>query len=82
MTCRQRAWEQRRAAASGRAAIEVVERVIQVPVATTRLPTHGEWATLLRELAVQLDAGRIYQRDCDDLGEALNAVVLAWTRRR
>src|SRR4051794_33891290 len=30
--CRQRAWEQSRAAASGRAAIEVVERVVEVPV--------------------------------------------------
>ena len=40
-TCRQRAWEQRRAAASGRCAVEVVQRVVRVPVERERTPRHG-----------------------------------------
>ena len=30
-TCRKRAWEQARAAASGRSAVEIVERLVTVP---------------------------------------------------
>jgi len=68
-SCRQRAWEQSRAAASGRSAVEVVERRVEIPLpapptqAVLR-PAHRQWGALLRELAGQLNAGRIYDRDC------------------
>jgi hypothetical protein len=81
-TCRQRAWEQRRAAASGRCAVEVVERVVRVPVERERTPRHGDWPPLLRELAAQLDSGRIYFRELSELGEAMAAVLTAYRRRR
>jgi hypothetical protein len=47
--CRRRAWEQGRAAASGRSAVEVVERQVEVRVPVT--PTRRDWAPLLSELA-------------------------------
>ena len=53
--CRQRAWEQSRAAASGRSAVQVVERVIEKPVERVRMPRHDEWPGVLRELAGQLE---------------------------
>lgn len=80
-TCRQRAWELRRAAASGRAAVEIVERLVAVPTPTRSAPAHGEWVDLLHELAAQLDAGRIYDRELVDLAAALRELRAAWTRR-
>ncbi len=77
--CRQRAWEQARAAASGRAAVQVVERHVEVP---TRLPlTRRDWPQALHELAQQLDDGRIYDRDLSGLSVALDAVLEAYNRR-
>ena len=81
-SCRQRAWEQRRAAASGRAAIEVVERIVQVPVERQRVPRHDEWPSVLGELATQLDTGRTYNRELDELGNTLAVVLAAFRRRR
>ena len=81
-SCRQRAWEQRRAAASGRSAIEVVERVVHVAVERDRKPRRGDWPALLRDLAAQLDAGTIYARDLPDIGDALAAVLTAYRGRR
>lgn len=78
-TCRHRAWEQKRAAASGRSAIEVVERRVEVPVPAT--PSRREWAGLLDELARQVEDGRIYDRDLLELFEALGAVLEALRRR-
>jgi hypothetical protein len=78
--CRQRAWEQARAAASGRSAVEVVERVVEVPAARDRTRPE-QWETLLRELATQLDTGRIYARDLPELGTALTAALDAFQRR-
>ncbi len=76
---RQRAWEQSRAAASGRAAVQVVERRVEVP---TRQPlTRRDWSQALQELAEQLDDGRIYDRDLADLSVALDAVLEAYNRR-
>lgn len=80
--CRQRAWEQSRAAASGRSAVEVVERVVEVPVASERTPRREDWPALLRELTAQLDDGRIYARTLPDLGSALNDLVVACNRRQ
>ena len=79
--CRQRAWEQSRAAASGRSAVEIVERVVEVPVAREQTPRRDEWPALLRELAAQLDDGRIYARDLTTLGTALNDLAAAFNRR-
>jgi hypothetical protein len=55
--CRHRAWQQNRAAASGRAAVQVVERIVVTPAAqpALRTPRHDEWIGLLRELSRQLD---------------------------
>lgn len=62
---RHRAWEQRRAAASGRSAIELIERVIEVerPVEVVRsvevevMPKGARWAAALNDFARQLDNG-------------------------
>lgn len=78
-TCRQRAWEQDRAARSGRAAVEIMER--QVPVPTPTSPRHLEWASVLEDLAHQLDTGAIYHRDVQPLARALNDVLAAFERR-
>lgn len=91
-SCRHRAWEQRRAAESGRAATEVVERVVtvEVPLVRTvtehvqlppRKPTGSDWAPLLAELSRQLDTGLIYPRDLAAVTDAVNDVVGAINRR-
>ncbi|MGI8677392.1 MAG: hypothetical protein ACR2LX_01630 [Jatrophihabitans sp.] len=76
--CRQRAWEQNRAASSGRAAVQIVERRIEVPVPAAARhgnPTHGEWLPLLAELARQLDTGAVYPRDLNELMPAIENVL-------
>jgi hypothetical protein len=80
--CRQRAWEQSRAAASGRAAVEVVERLVEVPVARERTPRRAGWPALLCELAAQLNDGSIYARDLPELGTGLNELAAAYNRRQ
>ena len=96
-SCRHRAWEARRAAMSGALAVRVVDRVVEVEravhvieqVEVPTLPKGPAWAPALRELARQLDAGRVYDRDLGDLVESLDAVLDAvrrrpgaWSRRR
>src|SRR3954451_16211693 len=71
--CRQRAWEQSRAAASGLAAVQVVERRVEVPVPAAA--KRADWPRLLHELARQVDDGRIYDRDLDDVAAAIIVVV-------
>ena len=78
-TCRHRAWEQTRAAASGRAAVHVVERQVEVRVPAA--PTRRDWARLLTELTRQLADGRVYDRDLPELAAALGAVLAAYSRR-
>ena len=83
--CRQRAWEQSRAAASGRSAVSVVERRVEIPVRSfgvqeSRQPLHGDWVSLLRALAGQLDSGAVYARDIPTLTLALNEVLTAYER--
>ena len=101
--CRQRAWEQARAAASGRSAVTVVERLVPAPVAApvpvprrvkgpgpsvpAAVPTTGSgWVQHLHELARQLAAGRIYDRDLDPVilafNDALDALTTRIQRRR
>jgi hypothetical protein len=77
--CRQRAWEQSRAAASGLSAVQVVERRVDVPVPA--VPKRADWPGLLLELVRQIDDGRIYDRDLDELAATINAVVDACVRR-
>jgi hypothetical protein len=79
-TCRHRAWEQSRAAASGRSAVQIIERLVAVPAkpqAATQ-PRQSDWVHLLRELSAQLERGAIYDRHLvgialavDDLGRVM-----------
>lgn len=93
-TCRHRAWEQRRAASSGRSAIEVVDRVVEVvrtertverevvEVPVERQPSSGaEFAAVVTELAGRLDSGRIYDRDIPLIDDANGRLYEALTRR-
>ena len=93
-TCRHRAWEQRRAAASGLVAIEVVERPVEVVRTVTKVErvlvdvsrpvsprSTREWTAQLEDLADQLDRGRIYDRDVAALMPAMTALVAAFNRR-
>jgi len=84
-TCRHRAWEQRRAAASGRSAVEIVERVVTVvapPPAAQPTPRQLAWVDLLRQLAVQVERGAIYDRHLAVIAAALEDVMSAVHRRR
>src|SRR6476646_5124043 len=73
--CRQRAWEQSRAAASGRSAVTVVERVIAPPP-----PRSKDWPERLHQLADHLDRRRIYPRDLTDLAAAFFLFLYAYHR--
>lgn len=88
-SCRHRAWELTRAAASGRAAIQVVDRIVEVdrPVTVVKEVTvaaapHGPaWPAVLAQLATQLDSGRVYDRDLPALAQGLADVADALNRR-
>ena len=93
-TCRHRAWEQRRAAASGLVAVEVVDRPVEVVRTVTRVKrvlveaprptsprTNRDWAQQLADLADDLDRGRIYDREVEALMPAMTALVAAFNRR-
>jgi hypothetical protein len=82
-TCRHRAWEQARAAASGRAAVRVVERFVVTPAQqpVARTPRHDDWAEVLRELGRQLDHGLVYDRDLPSVTDALEEALAAFQRR-
>ncbi len=79
VNCRRRAWEHGRAAASGRSAVEVVERRVEIMKPLT--PTRRDGGPLPAELARQLEDGRIYERDLPALGAALATVLEAHQRR-
>src|SRR4051794_9482230 len=78
-SCRQRAWEQSRAAASGLSAVRIVERRVEIP--TPASPSRRDWPRLLGDLACQLEDGRVYDRDLNALSIALTAVLDAHSRR-
>jgi hypothetical protein len=78
-TCRHRAWEQARAAASGLSAVELVERRVEVEVPS--MPTRRDWPSVLGHLAEQLNDGRVYDRDLPALSRALEPVLEACRRR-
>ena len=80
--CRHRAWDQRRAAASGLAAVRVLERVVTQPrAADPRSPQHGEWPDVLADLATQLDRGLVYDRELAALLPAVNGLSASLERR-
>jgi len=88
-SCRHRAWEQRRAASSGLASREQVERLVEVEVPVTIikevevevLPKGASWAKALTQLAEQIDRGRIYDRDLAGIAEGLDQASKALMRR-
>jgi hypothetical protein len=59
--------------------VQVVERRVQTPVPIS--PTRRDWPRLLDELTAQLNDGRIYNRDLDDLSVAMNKALDAMGRR-
>jgi hypothetical protein len=59
--------------------VEVVERRVEIRVPLE--PTRRDWPRLLGELAVQLDDGRVYDRDLPALGRALDPVLRSCRRR-
>lgn len=92
--CRHRAWEQRRAAASGLAAVEVKDRVIETVKTVTVVQHHttevpvpvlpgsvGEFVEVLADLTRRVDTGRIYDRDLPALTPAVAELVAALDRR-
>lgn len=80
--CRRRAWEQKRAAESGLAAVEVVRETVIKHRGHERQPRTWEWAELLEQLSRQLDNGRVYDRDLPDIRTALRMVADSSARRR
>src|SRR4051812_545712 len=83
-TCRHRAWEQARVAASGRSAVEIVERVVTVAVApspSAPRPRQLAWVDLLRQLAVEVEQGTVYDRHLAAIGAALDDAMRAVHRR-
>ncbi|GAA4304896.1 Hypothetical protein KLENKIAIHU_2634 [Klenkia terrae] len=82
-SCRQRAWEQRRAAASGLSAVEVVERVVQVPAPphSRPAPKDQEWHGLIRELTRQLDSHHVYARHLAGIADEVRKLQAALDRR-
>jgi hypothetical protein len=78
-TCQHRAWKHARAAPSDRAAVQVVERLVQVRVPLA--PTRRDWPRLLGELAAQLNEGRVCDRDLPGLARALEPVLQVYRRR-
>ena len=88
--CRHRAWEQRRAADSGLAAVRVVDRPVEVLRTVTKIEevrivvspsTVEEWLELLATLTERLDRGRIYDRDLGRLLPSMSALFAAFERR-
>ena len=88
-SCRQRAWQQRRAAESGLAAVDVVDRFIEVEKEVkvversevTVPPRGAAWPAALTERERQIGTGRVYDRDLRALAEALDKVHQALERR-
>ena len=79
--CRHRAWEQERAARSGRSAVEVVDREVIVKETVQAVPRGKEWAEALQTLAQQIDTGKVYPRDLSAIEAAICDVDRALQRR-
>ena len=59
--------------------MQVVERRVEIRIPLE--PNRRDWPRLLRELAGQLDDGRVYDRDLPGLGRALEPVLRSYGRR-
>ncbi len=89
--CRQRAWEQRRAADAGLVAVEVVQQLVEVEkpvevkvverVEVPARPTRRDWPDLLSTLTDQLDRGLVYDRDLPEVAARLADVFRSLERR-
>jgi hypothetical protein len=78
-TCRQRAWEQTRAAASGRSAVQIVERyVAAIPIDVSGWLS--QLATLTHQVSTQ--PGQFLDGDLDNLAHALELGLAAIAARR
>ena len=77
-TCPHRAWEQARAATSGRSAVEIVERVVPVPAPR---PRQLAWVDVLRELAGQVEQGTVYDRHLPPIAAAVDDLMRALHHR-
>ena len=93
-TCRHRAWEQARAAASGLAAVQVVDRQIETVKTVTVVQHHTrevpvawrptsvpDFVDVLEDLTARVDSGRVYDRDIPTLVAAVRVTVEALARR-
>lgn len=93
-SCRHRAWEQRRAADAGLAAVEVVDRVVEVvrveqvvevrrvQVPVSRTPRSArEWVDVLNRLEYALGTGRMDLEDLAEMEPSLARVVAAYHAR-
>jgi hypothetical protein len=59
----------------------VVDRDVVREVKVEVMPRGREWAAVLRELALQIDRGRVYDRDLDAIAESFAEVMRALNRR-
>jgi len=88
-SCRHRAWEQSRAAASGRAAVKVVNRVVEIhhnvpvpaPAPRSRLPRQASWVGAVQGLTHQLNTGQLYDKHLGALAAAVVEMNTALERR-
>lgn len=93
--CRHRAWEQARAAASGLAAVEIRDRVVETTKTVTVVQHHTrevptvwrpgsvpDFVEVLHDLTNRLDSGRVYDRDLPALAPAVVDLVAALTGRQ
>jgi hypothetical protein len=89
-SCRHRAWETSRAAASGAVAVRVVDRLVEVErpvqltgrvVAAAGAPKGAGWSTVLDELTRQVETGKVYDRDLAAIVGSVEGLLAALTRR-
>jgi hypothetical protein len=93
-SCRHRAWEQRRAADAGLAAVDVVDRPVEViiekktvverrvTVPVRQSPRSArEWVDVLDRLTWALNTNRMDEEDLETLKPALSRVLLSFTDR-
>lgn len=93
-SCRHRAWEQRRAADAGLAAVEVVERVVEVVrvekvveerrvrVPVSQSPRSArEWVDMLNRLEWALNTNRMDLDDLSQIEPPLARVIAAYRSR-
>lgn len=93
-SCRHRAWEQRRAAEAGLAALEIVDRPVEVIVERERVVEHRvnvpvrhsphstrEWIDVLDRLTWALSTNRMDKTDLAALEPALSRVLISFSDR-